>query len=120
MTVYLDDAFLRGPWGVFTGGGHLQADSLEELVAFGDALGMPRRLLQLKPGRPERDHYDIPGFLREQAVALGAVEVGSHASAARRAQLRDASQSESGPSATSAKRGSSVAPAASSDSAIST
>ena len=31
MAVYVDDAFAAGDWGFFTGGGHLQADSVTEL-----------------------------------------------------------------------------------------
>jgi Protein of unknown function (DUF4031) len=85
VAVYVDDAFIRGPWGFFTGGGHLQADSLEELQAFVDRLGVPRRYLQSKPGRPERDHYDLPRALRDRALALGAIAETSHDGAARRA-----------------------------------
>lgn len=48
---------------------HLVSDhSLEELHAFADALGVPRRAFQ-------GDHYDIPDWLRADAVELGALEV---------------------------------------------
>lgn len=49
---------------------HLVSDvSYEELHAFAARLGMPRRAF-------ERDHYDVPEELYEQAVELGAAEVG--------------------------------------------
>jgi Protein of unknown function (DUF4031) len=73
MAVYVDDAFLAGDWGPFTGGGHLQADSHAELVAFGDRLGLRRAWLQTRPRRPEHDHYDLTRAARERALALGAV-----------------------------------------------
>src|SRR3954462_11238113 len=41
MAVYVDDAFVAGDWGFFTGGGHLQADSLAELQAFAAEPGPP-------------------------------------------------------------------------------
>ena len=42
----------------------------EELHAFAARLGIPRHRFQ-------GDHYDLPPFMRERAVALGAVEVGT-------------------------------------------
>lgn len=72
MTVYVDDAFVAGEWGFFTGGGHLQADTLEELHAFAAELGLRRAWFQTKPGRPEHDHYDLHRAGRERALALGA------------------------------------------------
>jgi hypothetical protein len=48
---------------------HLVSDeSLAELHAFADRLGLPRRAFQ-------GDHYDIPAELREDALALGASPV---------------------------------------------
>ena len=48
---------------------HLVSDeSYEELHAFADRLGVPRRAFQ-------GDHYDIPAQLRDEAIALGAVAV---------------------------------------------
>jgi hypothetical protein len=44
--------------------------SLDELHAFAATLDIPRRGFH-------RDHYDLPDTYREQAVALGAVEVTS-------------------------------------------
>src|SRR3954451_2778441 len=48
---------------------HMAADSgFEELHAFAAALGIPR-------ARFQGDHYDLPPWVRERAVAAGAVEV---------------------------------------------
>jgi hypothetical protein len=48
---------------------HLATDGpFEELHAFAERLGIPRRRFQ-------GDHYDLPPWGRERAVALGAVEV---------------------------------------------
>ena len=48
---------------------HLVSDvSYEELHAFAESLGVPRRAFQ-------GDHYDIPASLRERALLLGAQPV---------------------------------------------
>jgi hypothetical protein len=73
MAVYVDDAFVAGDWGRWTGGGHLQADTPEELRAFARRLGLSPAWLQTRPGRPERDHYDLTRAGRDRAIALGAV-----------------------------------------------
>jgi hypothetical protein len=50
---------------------HLVSDSsFEELHAFAEQLGIPRRAFQ-------GDHYDVPADYRQQAIELGAVAVGS-------------------------------------------
>ena len=50
---------------------HLVSDeSLTELHAFADGLGIPRRAFQ-------GDHYDVPEEHRAEAVSAGAVEVES-------------------------------------------
>jgi hypothetical protein len=50
---------------------HLVSDlSYDELHAFADRLGVPRRAF-------ERDHYDIPARRYADAVRAGAVEVSS-------------------------------------------
>ncbi len=50
---------------------HLVSDeSYDELHAFAERLGVPRRAFQ-------GDHYDIPTDLREQALVLGAAPVDS-------------------------------------------
>lgn len=72
MTVYVDDGFVAGEWGLWSGGGHLQADSAEELHAFAARLGLRPEWLQSRPGRPWNDHYDLTRAARERAIALGA------------------------------------------------
>jgi hypothetical protein len=72
MAVYVDDAFVAGDWGRWTGGGHLQADTREELLAFAARLGVARIWLQTRPGRPERAHFDLTRAGRERALSLGA------------------------------------------------
>ena len=60
-------------WGPFLGGScHLTADSLEELHAFADRLGLQRVWFQDHRTLP---HYDLTKRRRVKAVALGAVEV---------------------------------------------
>ena len=50
---------------------HMVSDeSFDELHAFAAAMGIPRRRFQ-------GDHYDLHPGLRERAVELGAVEVGT-------------------------------------------
>ena len=49
---YVDDAFCSDDpngWGKWTGGGHLQADSLDDLHAFAARLGMRREWFRLAP-----------------------------------------------------------------------
>jgi hypothetical protein len=51
--------------------GHMVSDeSYDELHAFAERLGVPRRGF-------ERDHYDIPEHLHEAAIEAGAVMVSS-------------------------------------------
>jgi hypothetical protein len=48
---------------------HLVSDQdYDELHAFAERLGIPRRAFQ-------GDHYDVPTELREEAIALGATAV---------------------------------------------
>ena len=50
---------------------HLVSDrSYDELHAFAARLGIPRRAFQ-------GDHYDVPAWLRDEAITLGATPVGS-------------------------------------------
>jgi Protein of unknown function (DUF4031) len=50
---------------------HMVSDAdFDELHAFAAQLGIPRRGFQA-------DHYDLPAHVRERAVELGAVEVGT-------------------------------------------
>jgi hypothetical protein len=73
MSVYVDDAVhaWRGQrWA------HLMADSLDELHAMAQRLGIPRRAFQDKTSGA---HYDVTGELREQAIRLGAIAISRHA-----------------------------------------
>ena len=88
MAVYIDDAFVAGDWGRWTGGGHLQADTREELDAFALRLGLSPRWVQIKPGRPDHDHYDLSREVRRRALALGASEESWRDGARRRRAKR--------------------------------
>jgi hypothetical protein len=89
MTVYVDDAFVAGDWGPWTGGGHLQADSAEELHAFAASIGLRRAWFQARPGRPDRDHYDLTRSKRAEALRAGAVGEPVRDGIRRRRALRD-------------------------------
>lgn len=68
MTVYIDPPNWPGHGRMWS---HLVSDvSFEELHAFADAIGCPRRAF-------ERDHYDVPSHRYADAVGAGAVEIGS-------------------------------------------
>lgn len=72
MTVYVDDAvtlWRDQRWA------HLMADTLEELHAFAQSLGLPHRSFQDKRSGA---HYDVTSALREQAIAAGAVAISRH------------------------------------------
>lgn len=86
----MDHAFAHGDWGRWTGGGHLQADTPEELEAFAHALGLRRAWLQRKPGRPEKDHYDLDERGRSLALKHGAIPEDRRAGARRRREQREA------------------------------
>jgi hypothetical protein len=90
VSVYVDNAFVAGDWGRWSGGGHLQADTPEELHIFAARLGMRREWFQTKPGRPEKDHYDLTKPLREKAIALGAVTERVGEGSRRRRAIRNA------------------------------
>ncbi|WP_269789946.1 DUF4031 domain-containing protein [Stenotrophomonas sp. Iso1] len=72
MTVYIDDAV--HPWRGERWA-HLMADTVPELHALAQQLGIPRRAFQ---NRPSGVHYDVPAPLREQAIALGARAISRH------------------------------------------
>lgn len=72
MTVYVDDAVW--PWRGERWA-HLMADTLDELHAFAQRLGIPRRAFQDKASGA---HYDVNTALRERAIALGAVAISRH------------------------------------------
>ena len=91
MPVYVDDAFCHGDrWGRWQGGGHMQADSVEELHAMADRLGLMRSWFQTRPGRPWRDHYDLTSVKREQAIGLGAIPITWREAARRNIAAREA------------------------------
>jgi hypothetical protein len=90
MSVYIDHAFAAGDWGRWTGGGHLQADTPEELDAFARELGLRREWLQSQPGRPEKDHYDLDRRGRELALRQGAIPEDRRAGTRRRRAQREA------------------------------
>jgi hypothetical protein len=88
VTVFVDHAFAAGDWGRWSGGGHMQADTLDELHAFADRIGLRREWFQSKPGRPENDHYDLTGAGRELAIELGAIIEDRRAGTRRRQAIR--------------------------------
>jgi hypothetical protein len=88
LSVYVDHAFAFGDWGRWSGGGHLQADTLDELHEFAGRLGLRREWFQSKPGRPENDHYDLTGPGRVLALELGAIDEGRRAGARRRQAVK--------------------------------
>ncbi|MFF3561903.1 DUF4031 domain-containing protein [Streptomyces sp. NPDC002574] len=68
MTLYIDPPTWAGHDRLWS---HLVSDvSYEELHAFAEAIGSPRRAF-------DGDHYDVPSERYASAVAAGAVEVGS-------------------------------------------
>ena len=72
MSVYVDDAvhLWRGQrWA------HLMADTLAELHAMAEALGIPRRAFQDKTSGA---HYDVTAALREAAIEQGALAISRH------------------------------------------
>ena len=72
MTVYIDDAV--HPWRGERWA-HLMADTLPELHALAQRLGIPRRAFQ---NCPSGAHYDVPASLHARAVALGAKAISRH------------------------------------------
>ncbi len=68
MTVLVDPAVW--PWRGRRWAHLVSDDSYEELHAFAERLGIPRRAFQ-------GDHYDVPADLRLRAIELGAVPVSS-------------------------------------------
>ncbi|RZS87554.1 uncharacterized protein DUF4031 [Motilibacter rhizosphaerae] len=66
MTVLVDTAIW--PWRDRLWAHLVSDESYDELHAFAERLGLPRRAFQ-------GDHYDVPEDLRERAVELGATAV---------------------------------------------
>jgi len=71
MSVYVDTA--RHPFRGYVMC-HMIADSLEELHAMADRIGMERRWFQAPP-KASHPHYDIPESKRARAIRFGAREV---------------------------------------------
>jgi hypothetical protein len=92
VSVYIDHAFAFGDWGRWSGGGHLQADTLEELHAFAAGMGLRREWFQSRPGRPENDHYDLTEPGRVLALELGAIAEDRRAGTRRRQAIRVATR----------------------------
>jgi len=72
VSVYVDDAV--HPWRGQRWA-HLMADTLEELHAMAQRLGIPRRAFQNKTSGA---HYDVTVDLREDAIQLGAIPISRH------------------------------------------
>ena len=72
MSVYVDDAV--HPWRGQRWA-HLMADTLQELHAMAQRLGIPRRAFQNKTSGA---HYDVTVDLREDAIRLGAIPISRH------------------------------------------
>jgi hypothetical protein len=92
VSVYVDHAFAYGDWGRWSGGGHLQADTPEELHAFAERMGLRPEWFQSRPGRPENDHYDLTEAGRALALTLGAVAEDRRAGTRRRQAMRHAAR----------------------------
>ncbi len=71
MTIYVDPLHHYGFKGEWC---HMAGDSLEELHAMAERIGLRREWFQDKPRFP---HYDIHWFGRQKAIELGAWEVTS-------------------------------------------
>lgn len=84
MSVYVDESrwLFRGQRYC-----HMAADTLDELHAMADRLGLRRQWFQDKPGHP---HYDLSPAMRQRAVALGAIEVTARQLVARRYVTQEA------------------------------
>jgi hypothetical protein len=72
VTVYIDDAV--HPWRGERWA-HLMADTLPELHAMAQQLGIPRRAFQ---NRPSGAHYDVPAPMRERAIGMGVTAISRH------------------------------------------
>ena len=66
----------------------MQADTLEELHAMADQLGLQPAWFQSRPGRPWHDHYDLTRSKRDHALRLGAIAVTSREAARRNREVR--------------------------------
>ena len=85
MTVYVDD--VRLPYGRMVMC-HMWADSLGELLAMADRIGVARRWLQ-QPPKASWVHFDISLGKKAEAVALGAVLTDRYGPSYHVARLRN-------------------------------
>ena len=84
MSVYVDEFQVWAPTAIAcfkAGSCHMTADSLEELHAMADRIGLRRAWFQGKSSVP---HYDLTESRRRVAIALGAVFVPALEQARRR------------------------------------
>lgn len=85
MAAYVDQ--LR-EWGWRLGPScHMIADTLDELHAMAERIGLQRRWFQNKRSGP---HYDLTRSRREKAVAAGVVELGDREFVAKLKTVRGA------------------------------
>lgn len=70
MTVYVDD--VRNRYGRRMFMCHMWADTLPELLAMADRIGVARKWLQ-KPPKADWIHFDICVTKKKQAIAAGAI-----------------------------------------------
>lgn len=87
MTVYVDD--VRHPFGRMIMC-HLWADSLDELLAMADRIGVQRKWLQ-QPPKASWVHFDVSLGMKAKAIAAGAVLTDKYGPSAHCAQLDMAS-----------------------------
>ena len=82
MAVYVDNSRLSWKGKLWC---HLVADSVDELHAFANALGLRRAWFQQKTRYP---HYDVTISIREKALKLGAIDGDKVTVVAKAKQLR--------------------------------
>jgi hypothetical protein len=93
MTVYVDPLIAWGQsktWR-YSENCHMTADTLEELNAMADRIGLKRSWLQVGHGQP---HYDLTRSKRALAVKNGAVEITREESGEREMAYRRAHATE--------------------------
>lgn len=76
---------------------HMAADSLDELLAMADRIGVARKWIQ-HPETPSRRHFDICKSKRERAIAAGAIPLST-----RDLCTRDWSNPSAGPKEAAAR-----------------
>jgi hypothetical protein len=84
MTVYVDDANIPFRGMIMS---HLWADTLPELLAMVDAIGVQRRWLQ-KPPKASWVHFDISFGKKKLAIARGAVPTDKYGPIEHEARLK--------------------------------